>query len=82
MSSNVIQSKSVRSGVETAERLRRIVGRLGRTLRLTHADATRLVAMGPSAWHTTPADTRARLAPQPEPLAITASFTLTTYRPR
>jgi 23S rRNA (guanine745-N1)-methyltransferase len=51
-------------------------------LRLTHPDAARLVAMGPSAWHTTPADTRARLAPRPEPIPVTAAFTLTTYRPR
>ncbi|HEX4255689.1 MAG TPA: 23S rRNA methyltransferase [Streptosporangiaceae bacterium] len=51
-------------------------------LRLTRPDAARLVAMGPSARHTTPADTRARLAPQPEPIPVTASFTLTTYRPR
>jgi 23S rRNA (guanine745-N1)-methyltransferase len=51
-------------------------------LRLTHADAARLAAMGPSAWHTTPAGTRARLAPLPEPLPVTAAFTLTTYRPR
>ena len=51
-------------------------------LRLTHPDAARLVAMGPSARHTNPAGTRARLAPLPEPLPVTASFTLTTYRPR
>ncbi len=51
-------------------------------LSLTHPDAARLVAMGPSAWHTTAAGTRARLAPQPEPLAVTAAFTLTTHRPR
>ncbi len=51
-------------------------------LRLTHADAARLVAMGPSAWHTNVPETRARLAPLPEPLPVTAAFTLTTYRPR
>jgi 23S rRNA (guanine745-N1)-methyltransferase len=51
-------------------------------LRLTHSDAARLVAMGPSAWHTNGPGTRARLAPQPEPLPVTAAFTLTTYRPR
>jgi 23S rRNA (guanine745-N1)-methyltransferase len=51
-------------------------------LRLTHPDAARLVAMGPSAWHTSVPETRARLAPLPEPLPVTAAFTLTTYRPR
>ena len=51
-------------------------------LRLTHADAAHLVAMGPSAWHIDVPETRARLAPQPEPLPVTAAFTLTTYRPR
>jgi len=40
MVSNLIQSKSTRTGVEAAERLRKIVGRLGRTLRLTHADGS------------------------------------------
>jgi DNA-binding MarR family transcriptional regulator len=40
MVSNLIQSKSTRTGVEAAERLRMIVGRLGRTLRLTHADGS------------------------------------------
>ena len=51
-------------------------------LRLTHPDAARLAAMGPSAWHTTVPGTRARLAALPQPLPVTASFTLTTYRPR
>ena len=40
MSSNLVQSKSARTGVEAAERLRKIVGRLSRTLRLTHADGS------------------------------------------
>jgi len=40
MSSNLVQLKSARTGVEAAEQLRKIVGRLARTLRLTHADGS------------------------------------------
>jgi DNA-binding MarR family transcriptional regulator len=40
MASKLDQSKTARTGVEAAERLRKIVGRLGRTLRLTHADGS------------------------------------------
>ena len=51
-------------------------------LHLSHGDAATLIAMGPSAHHTTPAATRARLAARPTPIPVTASFDLTTYRPR
>jgi 23S rRNA (guanine745-N1)-methyltransferase len=51
-------------------------------LRLPHADAAHLVAMGPSARHTDAAETRARLGPRPDPLPVTAAFSLTSYRPR
>jgi 23S rRNA (guanine745-N1)-methyltransferase len=51
-------------------------------LHLTSAEAATLVGMGPSAWHTDPAATRARLAPLPEPIAVTAAFTITLYHPR
>jgi 23S rRNA (guanine745-N1)-methyltransferase len=51
-------------------------------LHLSHEDAATLIAMGPSAHHTTPAATRARLAPLPTPIPVTASFDLTTYHPR
>jgi DNA-binding MarR family transcriptional regulator len=40
MASNLVQTKTTRNGVEAAERLRKIVGRLGRTLRLAHADGS------------------------------------------
>ncbi|WP_216901891.1 methyltransferase domain-containing protein [Nocardia alni] len=46
---------------------------------LTHADISNVVAMGPSAHHA--ADTRAtRIAPLPDPMPITASVTISTYR--
>jgi 23S rRNA (guanine745-N1)-methyltransferase len=51
-------------------------------LRLSHQDAATLIAMGPSAHHTTPAATHTRLAALPTPVPVTASFDLTTYRPR
>ena len=51
-------------------------------IRLSHEDAATLIAMGPSAHHTTPAATRARLAPLPPPIPVTASFDLTTHHPR
>jgi 23S rRNA (guanine745-N1)-methyltransferase len=51
-------------------------------LRLSHEDAATLIAMGPSAHHTTAAATHARLATLPAPIPVTASFDLTTYHPR
>jgi 23S rRNA (guanine745-N1)-methyltransferase len=51
-------------------------------LHLTHAEAATLIGMGPSAWHTDPAATRARLGTLPEPIAVTAAFTITLYQPR
>jgi 23S rRNA (guanine745-N1)-methyltransferase len=51
-------------------------------LRLTHTEAATLIGMGPSARHTDPAATRTRLATLPEPIAVTAAFTITLYRPR
>ncbi|MEU0543764.1 putative RNA methyltransferase [Nocardia sp. NPDC005978] len=48
---------------------------------LTHADIAAVVAMGPSAFH--PADHRpARIAQLPNPAPVTASVTISTYRPR
>jgi DNA-binding MarR family transcriptional regulator len=35
-----LQLKPTRAGVESADQLRRVVGRLGRTLRLTHVDGS------------------------------------------
>jgi DNA-binding MarR family transcriptional regulator len=40
MASSSVPTKSSRTGVEAAERLRRVVGRLGRALRLTHVDSS------------------------------------------
>jgi 23S rRNA (guanine745-N1)-methyltransferase len=51
-------------------------------LQLSHDEAATLIAMGPSAHHTTPAATHTRLAALPAPIPVTASFDLTTYRPR
>ena len=50
-------------------------------LRLSRPDAANLAAMGPSAWHTSPAAIAASLADRPEPLTATASVTLHRYRP-
>jgi 23S rRNA (guanine745-N1)-methyltransferase len=51
-------------------------------LRLTPTEATTLIGMGPSARHTDPTATRTRLATLPEPIAVTAAFTITLYQPR
>jgi 23S rRNA (guanine745-N1)-methyltransferase len=51
-------------------------------LRLTPAEAATLIGMGPSARHTDPTATRNRLATLPEPIAVTAAFTITLYQPR
>jgi 23S rRNA (guanine745-N1)-methyltransferase len=49
---------------------------------LPHSDVERLVAMGPSAWHADPVALRERIAALPDPAPVTASVTVTTYRPR
>lgn len=51
-------------------------------LRLSTADAQRLVLMGPSAWHTDATAMAARLAALDEPVEATVSVTLGTYRRR
>ena len=51
-------------------------------LRLTPAEAASLAGMGPSAHHTDPAATRARLEARLGPIPVTAAFTLTVHRPR
>ncbi|GAA0278356.1 putative RNA methyltransferase [Cryptosporangium japonicum] len=50
------------------------------SLRLTHAEAVTAVAMGPAAWHVEPAVLAARVAALPEPVDVTLSVTLSTYR--
>ncbi|MQA82919.1 MAG: 23S rRNA methyltransferase [Streptosporangiales bacterium] len=48
---------------------------------LAHEDVEALVAMGPSAWHTAPRVVAERVAHLPNPVPVTLSVTLTTYRP-
>ncbi|GAA2751934.1 putative RNA methyltransferase [Kitasatospora cinereorecta] len=50
------------------------------TLRLSRADAAAVVAMGPNAWHTDPARLAAALDALPEPVEVTGSVQLATYR--
>lgn len=50
-------------------------------LALAPAEVADLVAMGPSAWHTDPAQIAHRLAGHPEPVTITVSVTVHTYDP-
>jgi 23S rRNA (guanine745-N1)-methyltransferase len=50
-------------------------------LALSHHAAETLVRMGPSAWHQTPADIRRRLSALPDPIAVTASITVSSYQP-
>ncbi|MER2092470.1 MAG: 23S rRNA methyltransferase, partial [Saccharopolyspora rectivirgula] len=49
-------------------------------LSLTADDAAALVAMGPSAWHTSAADLRDRIAALPSPLQVTASVSVGLYQ--
>ena len=70
----------------------RLEGRLGtlfeaagetaveRTLVLDHADIAALVAMGPSARHLNEQQVAERVAALPDPLAVTLSVTVATYR--
>ncbi len=51
-------------------------------LHLTRPEAATLIAMGPSAHHTSPAVTQTRLAALPAPLEVTAVFDITSYHPR
>lgn len=52
------------------------------TLHLTRAAAVAAVAMGPSARHLTPGDLARRAAALPDPLDVTATVDLRTYRHR
>jgi 23S rRNA (guanine745-N1)-methyltransferase len=51
-------------------------------LPLGRADVRALVLMGPSAWHVDPAAIDAAVAELPDPLAVTLSATVWTFRPR
>ncbi len=46
---------------------------------LSAADVRTVVAMGPSAWHTDPAELDARLGALPDPVEVTASVTVAAY---
>lgn len=48
---------------------------------LTHTDIDDVVAMGPSAFHSTPAERAARIAALPDDMDVTASVYVSTYRP-
>ncbi|MFG1924808.1 putative RNA methyltransferase [Cryptosporangium sp. NPDC048952] len=50
------------------------------TLRLSHAEAVTAVAMGPAAWHVEPDVLAERVGALPEPVDVTVSVTLSTYR--
>ncbi|MFE5284091.1 methyltransferase domain-containing protein [Nocardia sp. NPDC056611] len=51
------------------------------TMSLTHEDVARVVAMGPSAFHGDEGRAEA-VAALPDPVAVTASVTVSAYRPR
>jgi len=51
------------------------------TLQLTRPEVARFVTMGPSAWHTTEAELADRLAAMAEPVTVTVSVNVTTWRP-
>jgi 23S rRNA (guanine745-N1)-methyltransferase len=74
-----------------ADRVQESLGRWFATVRtrtcryglaVTREDAARFVAMGPSAWHTTPAELVTGLASWPEPVSLTVSVIVTTYMSR
>lgn len=46
---------------------------------LPHDDVAALAAMGPAAWHTAPETLRQRICALPDPVAVTASVTVSTY---
>lgn len=47
---------------------------------LLRGDVERLVLMGPSAWHAEPDELAARIAGLPDPVGVTGSVSVTTYR--
>jgi 23S rRNA (guanine745-N1)-methyltransferase len=48
-------------------------------LLLSRAEVVGLIGMGPSAWHLDPGELSARIAPLPEPVAVTARVRLSSY---
>ena len=51
-------------------------------LRLRHAEVHTAVRMGPNAWHTEPDRLSAAITALPDPVAVTASVTVSTHRRR
>ncbi|MGW1995619.1 putative RNA methyltransferase [Embleya sp. NPDC001921] len=51
------------------------------TMALDHTAIATVVAMGPSAWHTDPGRLRSAIAELANPLAVTASVTVSAYDP-
>ncbi|WP_422771815.1 putative RNA methyltransferase [Plantactinospora sp. WMMC1484] len=51
------------------------------TLRLDHAELRTLVGMGPSAWHTDPADLDRRIARLSQPTTVTVAVQATAHHP-
>ncbi|MGW0522421.1 putative RNA methyltransferase [Crossiella sp. NPDC003009] len=49
-------------------------------LSLAHRDIATVVGMGPSAWHTDPAELAGRIGVLPEPCAVSASVRVAVYR--
>jgi 23S rRNA (guanine745-N1)-methyltransferase len=52
------------------------------SMSLRHEDVEALVMMGPSAWHVDPTSLRTSIYTLPDPMPVTASVTVTAYRPR
>ncbi|HEU5475751.1 MAG TPA: 23S rRNA methyltransferase [Actinophytocola sp.] len=52
------------------------------TMSLPHEDVESVVAMGPSAWHTDPGSLRDRVRALDDPIQVTASVIVSTYRRR
>jgi 23S rRNA (guanine745-N1)-methyltransferase len=52
------------------------------TMSLSHSDIEAAVAMGPSSWHTNPGLLRDRVRALDDPLQVTASVIVSTYRRR
>jgi 23S rRNA (guanine745-N1)-methyltransferase len=52
------------------------------TMSLPHSDVESLVAMGPSAWHLDPAELQERVQELENPVPVTASVIVSTYRRR
>jgi 23S rRNA (guanine745-N1)-methyltransferase len=50
-----------------------------KSMSLSRREVAGLVGMGPSAWHLDPGELSARIAPLPEPVAVTARVRVSSY---